>query len=370
MLQATSETGERKFIMSPRHLIDLADLSVSAWEEITRLACDIRERTDEYYGVCRGKILATLFYEPSTRTQMSFQTAMLRLGGRIIGFDNPGNSSVSKGETLKDTVRVVSGYSDIIAIRHPRAGSARAASLYSRVPVINAGDGGHLHPTQTLTDLVTLRHEKGTFSGLCIGLCGDLKNGRTVHSLIKTMARFPNNRFVLISTPDLGIPSYIKDYLAGAGCSFEEIDNLAEAMPLLDVLYMTRIQQERFPSREEYERQKGVYVLDGAKMKLAKKDLIVLHPLPRVDEITQEVDDDPRAKYFEQTEYGLYARMALIIKMLNGDVKHLDPAPKGETPHCSNPACITNSELYLPRTFRKNGDLLVCDYCEERTLFG
>mgnify|MGYP005804814301 FL=1 len=184
------------------------------------------------------------------------------------------------------------------------------------------------------------------------------------------MARFPNNRFVLISTPDLGIPSYIKDYLAGAGCSFEEIDNLAEAMPLLDVLYMTRIQQERFPSREEYERQKGVYVLDGAKMKLAKKDLIVLHPLPRVDEITQEVDDDLRAKYFEQTEYGLYARMALIIKMLNGDVKHLDPAPKGETPHCSNPACITNSELYLPRTFRKNGDLLVCDYCEERTLFG
>lgn len=202
--------------MSPRHLIDLADLPVAAWEEITRLACDIRERTDEYYGVCRGKILATLFYEPSTRTQMSFQTAMLRLGGRIIGFDNPGNSSVSKGESLKDTIRVVSGYSDIIAIRHPRAGPPGGLPLlpgsrYQR------GGWGHLHPTQTLTDLVTLRHEKGTFSGLCIGLCGDLKNGRTVHSLIKTMARFPDNRFVLISTPDLGIPSYIKDYLARCG---------------------------------------------------------------------------------------------------------------------------------------------------------
>ena len=354
--------------MQNRHLIDLSDLTVSEWEEILSLAGDIRERTDDYYGCCRGKILATLFYEPSTRTQMSFQTAMLRLGGRIIGFDNPGNSSVAKGETIKDTVRVVSGYADIIAMRHPTAGAALAASLYSRVPIINAGDGGHLHPTQTLTDLVTLRQEKGTLSHLCIGLCGDLKNGRTVHSLIKAMSRFPGNSFVLISTPHLGIPQYIKDYLSAAGCRWQEIDNLAQAIPLLDVLYMTRIQRERFDSPEEYERQKGVYVLDKFKMKRAKKDLIVLHPLPRVDEITQEVDDDPRAKYFEQTEYGLYARMALILKMLKGDKKHLSPVPHGEDELCSNPHCITHAEPYLPRTFRKSGDILVCDYCEERTL--
>lgn len=354
--------------MQSRHLIDLTDFTVPEWEEITRLACDIREHMDDYYGVCRGKILATLFYEPSTRTQMSFQTAMLRLGGRIIGFDNPANSSVAKGETLKDTVRVVSGYADIIAMRHPVAGAAKAASLYSRVPIINAGDGGHLHPTQTLTDLVTLRNEKGRFDHLCIGLCGDLKNGRTVHSLIKTMAAFPGNSFVLISTKNLGIPLYIKDYLSAAGCPWQEADNLMDAMPLLDVLYMTRIQQERFASREEYEQQKGVYILDGDKMKRAKKDLVVLHPLPRVDEIAQEVDDDPRAKYFEQTEYGLYARMALMMKMLDGDKKHLEPVPAGADSLCCNGRCITHQETYLPPIFRKSGDILVCEYCDERTL--
>lgn len=360
--------GLMKLMLQSRHLIDLADLSVSEWEEITRLACDIRGHIDDYYGACRGKILATLFYEPSTRTQMSFQTAMLRLGGRLIGFDNPGNSSVSKGESLKDTIRVVSGYADILALRHPVPGAARAAALYSRVPVINAGDGGHLHPTQTLTDLVTLRQEKGTFSGLCIGLCGDLKNGRTVHSLIKAMAGFPHNRFVLISTPDLTIPSYIKDYLAAVGCPYQELDNLMEAMPELDVLYMTRIQQERFASPEEYERQRGIYVLDREKMKRGKKDLIVLHPLPRVDEITVEVDDDPRARYFEQTEYGLFARMALIMKMTEAAGKRLESVRGGEEPLCANPDCITNRERYVPRSFRKNGDILVCDYCEERTL--
>lgn len=356
--------------MNARHLIDLTDLSVEEWEDITRLACDIRAHMDDYYGACRGRILATLFYEPSTRTQMSFQTAMLRLGGRIIGFDNPANSSVAKGESLKDTIRVVSGYADIIAMRHPVEGAAKAASLYSRVPVINAGDGGHLHPTQTLTDLVTLRHEKGTFSGLCIGLCGDLKNGRTVHSLIRAMAGFPGNRFVLISTPRLGVPSYIKDSLSAAGCPWQEVDSLADAMPLLDVLYMTRIQRERFDTPAEYEKQKGVYVLDAEKMRRAKKDLIVLHPLPRVDEIAVEVDDDPRAKYFEQTEYGVYARMALMMKMLEDSEKMLVPPPAGTDARCANPRCITHREPYLPHTFRKTGDLLVCDYCEERTLLG
>jgi len=354
--------------MHSRHLIDLTDLTLPELEEITQLACDIKQNIDSYYGICRGKILATLFYEPSTRTQMSFQTAMLRLGGRIIGFDNPANSSVSKGESLKDTIRVVSGYSDIITIRHPVAGSAKAASLYSRVPIINAGDGGHLHPTQTLTDLVTLRVEKGTFSGLCIGVCGDLKNGRTVHSLIKALATFPNNKFVLISTPSLGIPLYIKDYLSASGAEWIETNSLAEAMPLLDVLYMTRIQRERFASESEYISQRGVYILDKDKMSLAKKDMIVMHPLPRVDEITVDVDDDPRAKYFEQTEYGLYARMALIIKMTEHSVKKLEPVPKGENVKCSNPDCITHRETYLPNTFVKNGDLLVCEYCEERTL--
>lgn len=293
---------------------------------------------------------------------------MLRLGGRIIGFDNPNNSSVSKGESLKDTIRVVSGYSDIIAMRHPVAGAAKAASLYSRVPIINAGDGGHLHPTQTLTDLVTLRHEKDTFSGLSIGLCGDLKNGRTVHSLIKAMAGFPGNRFVLISTPSLGIPLYIKDFLSASGTPWQEVDNLADAMPLLDVLYMTRIQKERFASEQDYQEQKGVFVLDAAKMAAAKKDLIVLHPLPRVDEITVEVDDDPRAKYFEQTEYGLYARMALIMKMLECSAKQLPPVPVGESVLCANPQCISHREWYLPKLFRKNGDMLECEYCEERTL--
>lgn len=355
-------------VMQSRHLIDITDLSPGEWEDITRLACDIGDHLDEYYGVCRGKILATLFYEPSTRTQMSFQTAMLRLGGRIIGFDNPANSSVSKGESLKDTIRVVSGYADIIAMRHPVAGSALAASLYSRVPVINAGDGGHLHPTQTLTDMVTLRREKGRFDRLCIGLCGDLKNGRTVHSLIRAMSAFPGNSFVLISTPDLGIPPYIKDYLSAAGCAFAEMDNLSDAMPLLDVLYMTRIQRERFASPAEYERQKGVFVLDAPKMKRAKKDLVVLHPLPRVDEITVEVDDDPRAKYFEQTEYGLYARMALMVRMLEGEGKRLAPVPAGQSHACGNPHCITHQEPYLPPLFEKAGDLLVCRYCEERTL--
>jgi len=355
--------------MQTRHLIDLADLTLTEWEELTAMATDIRGHIGDYYGICRGRILATLFYEPSTRTQMSFQTAMLRLGGRIIGFDNPANSSVSKGESIKDTVRVVSGYSDIIALRHPRAGAATAASLYSRVPVINGGDGGHLHPTQTLTDLATLKIEKGRLTGLTIGICGDLLNGRTTHSLIKTMAVFPDNRFILISTPALRIPTYIRALLTEKDVAFDELDNLSEAMPLLDVLYMTRIQKERFGSPEQYEAQKGVYVLDKAKMALAKRDLTVMHPLPRVDEIAYEVDDDPRSKYFQQTEYGLYARMALITRMLDyprraGNSgragKFLPEVPVDSGGRCANPDCITAAEGYLPQMMRGG----ICGYCE------
>ncbi len=348
-----------------RHLIDLNDLSTEEWEQITALACDIRANTAAYAHQCEGRIMATLFYEPSTRTQMSFQTAMLRLGGKLIGFSDPNRSSVAKGESLKDTVRVVSGYADITVIRHPMAGAAKAASLYSRVPIINAGDGGHLHPTQTLTDLVTLRNEKGRFDHLCIGLCGDLKNGRTVHSLIKTLSRFPGNSFLLISTPSLRIPSFVRNWLKESGCRFEEADNLADAISRMDVLYMTRIQRERFESAEEYRRQAGVYILDSRKMELAKQDLIVMHPLPRVDEITADVDDDSRAKYFEQTEYGLYARMALIMTMLKSPKKQLPTLPAGSPYRCRNPHCITGQEEYIPRMFRREGDNFVCEYCDE-----
>ena len=347
------------------HIIDLELLSFSDLQEIIRLSQKIMENPEKYNEACKGKIMATLFYEPSTRTQMSFQSAMLRLGGTVIGFDNPMNSSVAKGESLKDTVKVVSGYADIIAMRHPLEGSAKGASLYSDVPVINAGDGGHLHPTQTLTDIVTLQNEKGRLNHLTIGLCGDLKNGRTVHSLIKTMSHFEGNRFVLISTKELGIPQYIKEIMNEQECTYTEVPTLQEAMSQLDVLYMTRIQRERFASEEEYQAQKGVFVLDREKLALGKKNLKVLHPLPRVDEITVDVDDDPRCVYFQQTVYGMYARMALILLTLEG-AKY--SYAKGKTViderGCQNPKCITQYESYIPKEFRAKGDELVCEYCD------
>lgn len=351
------------------HLIDLDELSLAEIDSLIQLAANIAKNPGRYAEECRGRIMATLFYEPSTRTKMSFQTAMLRLGGSIIGFDNPENSSVSKGESLKDTVTVVSGYADVVVIRHPMEGTAKAAALYSKSPVINAGDGGHFHPTQTLTDLVTLYHEKERLDHLCVGLCGDLKNGRTVHSLIKTMVRFPGNSFVLVSTPELAVPQYIKDVMQAAGCSYREVNTLDEAMPELDVLYMTRIQQERFSSKEEYERQKGVYILDKEKMRKAKRDLKILHPLPRVDEITYDVDTDSRAAYFKQTEYGVYARMALISTMLK-EGRRAAPFKREPTHcyHCSNQRCITQTESYLPPLFHESGDMLVCEYCDQRML--
>ena len=345
-------------------MIDLADLDTGELLEILKFAKLIMQKPDYYFDSCHGKLAATLFYEPSTRTQMSFQAAMLRLGGRIIGFDNPGTTSVSKGECLKDTVRVVSNYADLIIIRHPLEGAARAAALYSRVPVINAGDGGHLHPTQTLTDVFTLLETKGTLENLTIGLCGDLKNGRTVHSLIKTMSRF-RNRFVLISTPELALPDYIKKILLQNGCQFEESHDLGKSMSQLDVLYMTRIQRERFGSQEEYQKQKSVFVLDAEKMKKAKFGLKVLHPLPRVDEIDMAIDDDPHAVYFEQTEYGMYARMALILHMLDGSTKKIDPRPESNSELCcKNPRCITAEEPYLPRIFTRETGRAACEYCE------
>ncbi len=350
-------------------LIDLSDYSTVWWEDIVVLAHEIKQHPERYTQRCAGKIMATLFYEPSTRTQMSFQAAMLRLGGSIIGFDNPSTSSVAKGENLKDTTKVVSTYGDILVMRHPSPGAVKAAAISAECPVINAGDGGHLHPTQTLTDLLTLYETKGRLDGLTIGMCGDLKNGRTVHSLIKAMSCMPNNSFVLISTKELELPDYIKKLLKEHDVRYREAERLEDAIGELDVLYMTRIQRERFASEQQYLEQKDVYVLDEEKMKKARPDLAVLHPLPRVDEITIGVDDDPRAMYFKQANCGMYVRMALILLILE---KSLKPAPlfKGEIRSdikCSNEKCITNHEKYLPHYFVVNNGQAVCEYCDETT---
>lgn len=353
---------------SLEHLIDLNDLSVTKWNEIIDLAQSIYDKPYVYQGACRNKILATLFYEPSTRTQMSFQAAMIKLGGSIIGFDNPQNSSVSKGENLTDTIKIVSSYADIMVMRHPSEGAAKAAALYADCPVVNAGDGGHLHPTQTLTDLVTLKFELGRLDNLTIGLCGDLKNGRTVHSLVKALCMYPNNKFVMISTKELSIPTYIKDMLHCYNCEYIERESLEKAIPDIDVLYMTRIQKERFSSPEEYASQKDVYILDKKKLSLSKPNLKVMHPLPRVDEITMEVDSDPRAIYFKQASYGVFARMALILYLLNNKKSY--NLIKGEATSfvCPNPNCITNTELYLKKYNIIKGDILSCEYCDTRNL--
>ena len=358
------------YIYNNLNLIDLNDYPVSWWEKLLELGHKIKESPEKYGESCKGKIMGTLFYEPSTRTQMSFQTAMLRLGGTIIGFDNPATSSVAKGENIKDTTKIVSSYADILVMRHPVAGSVKAAALTTDCPVINAGDGGHLHPTQTLTDLLTLKEEKGRLDGLTIGFCGDLKNGRTVHSLIKAMSCFKNNKFVLISTKELALPAYVKDVLSASGLEYEEIFDLEDAVGKLDVLYMTRIQSERFSSKEEYEKQKGNYILDAAKLAKSKSDLIVLHPLPRVDEIAVEVDDDPKAMYFKQAKYGMYIRMALIYTILKDNDSPAPLITGNLHPHvsCSNANCITHKEDYLPHYFRGEGDTLECEYCDERTL--
>lgn len=352
--------------MSTGSLIDLNDCTVEEWMELVRLAGEIRSNPRAFMHRCDGRIMATLFYEPSTRTQMSFQAAMLRLGGQIIGFDNPVNSSVSKGETLRDTVRIVSGYSDVIVMRHPKEGAAKAASLYAGCPIVNAGDGGHLHPTQTLTDLVTLSSVKHRLEGLSVGLCGDLKFGRTVHSLIKALSRFPGNKFYLIATPELAVPEYIRGILQASGCAYEEVRTLDECIGDLDVLYMTRIQQERFATREAYEKQKGVYVLTVDKLRRARPDMAILHPLPRVDELDAAIDDDPRALYFTQAGFGMYARMALILRILDGTLR-VDPAAPQETPHgCANPRCISHFETYLPRLAKPDGrGAMACVYCDE-----
>ena len=353
--------------MTNKNLIDLEALGVDQIAKLIKKAKKIMQSPADYRHACDGKILATLFYEPSTRTQMSFQTAMLKLGGRTIGFDNPMNSSVSKGENLKDTISVIGGYADIIAIRHPVEGTAKAASLYSGVPLINCGDGGHLHPTQTLTDIVTLSCEKGRLDHMKIGVCGDLLNGRTVHSLIKTLAKYEGNSFVLISTKELSVPLYIIDILEKNNCKYEISHSLSDAISDLDVLYMTRIQRERFKSEDEYEAQKNVFVLDREKLDRARDDMIILHPLPRVNEITVDIDDDPRALYFKQAQYGMYGRMALILLLLQDEDFVIASRETEISPqHCNNPKCVTQSEAYLPNlSYRKLG-MQMCDFCDKR----
>lgn len=300
-----------------RHCLDTTDFTVEEIDELIKLATDIIANRQKYAHVCDGKKLATLFFEPSTRTRLSFEAAMMELGGNVIGFSEANSSSASKGETVGDTVKVVSCYADIIAMRHPLEGAPRVASFKSDVPIINAGDGGHSHPTQTLTDLLTIYREKGRLSDLTIGLCGDLKFGRTVHSLIKAMCRYKNIRFVLISPKELAVPDYIKtDVLEASGMEYCEVEKMEDVMSQLDILYMTRIQRERFFSEDEYLRHKDAFILDPAKLENAKSDLTIMHPLPRVNEITTEVDDDPRAKYFEQALNGKFIRMALIMTLL------------------------------------------------------
>lgn len=300
-----------------KHLLSPLDLSVTELEDLLNLARDISKDPKKYSHVCDGKKLATLFYEPSTRTRLSFEAAMLNLGGSVLGFSSANSSSASKGESVADTIRVISCYADICAMRHPKEGAHMVAASKSSIPVINAGDGGHQHPTQTLTDLMTIRELRGSLDNFTIGLCGDLKFGRTVHSLINSLVRYKNVKFVLISPKELRIPDYIRDDVLKANqAEFIEMENLEDAMPELNILYMTRVQRERFFSEDEYLRMKDFYILDKSKMALAKEDMYVLHPLPRVNEISVDIDDDPRAAYFKQVQFGVYVRMALIMTLL------------------------------------------------------
>ena len=360
-----------------RSLLSPTDFIAAELEKLFCLADEIIASPDKFSDACHGKMLATLFYEPSTRTRLSFEAAMHRLGGAVFGFSDPASSSVSKGETIADTARMISCYADIVAMRHPLDGAPQAADLYANIPIINAGDGKHQHPTQTHTDMYTIRRSFGRLDHLRIGLCGDLKYGRTVHSLIDAMSRYQDITFVCISPKELALPEYIeKTYGQLENIHFEWEQDLEQAIAKVDVLYMTRIQRERFDDLAQYERLKGVYVLDAAKMQLAKKDMIVLHPLPRVDEITTDVDDDPRAMYFTQAQYGMYVRMALIYTLLNiqtgqdalGAKMHLGRRNNTTCTHngyvCPNPKCICNVETGLPARFVQKGNHLACYYCD------
>lgn len=302
-----------------RHLMSPLDFSVEELDKLFDLAEDIEASPEKYAHACDGKVLATCFYEPSTRTRLSFESAMIHLGGKVLGFSDAANSSASKGESVSDTIRVISCFADICAMRHPKEGAPMVAAEKSGIPVINAGDGGHQHPTQTLTDLLTIRNLKHRLDNMTIGLCGDLKFGRTVHSLIRALVRYENVRFIFISPEELRVPDYITDMLKEKNIPYEEVIRLENVMPSLDILYMTRVQKERFFNEEDYVRLKDFYILDKTKMEYARPDMLILHPLPRVNEISVEIDDDPRAAYFKQVQYGVYVRMALILTLLGKD---------------------------------------------------
>ena len=357
------------------NLIDILDLSVEEIEGLISTANDIIENPGKYAKACEGKILATLFFEPSTRTRLSFEAAMLSLGGGVLGFSEAGSSSTAKGESCADTIRTVNCYADIIAMRHPKEGAPVVAAKASRIPIINAGDGGHFHPTQTLTDLLTISRHKGRLNDLTIGICGDLKFGRTVHSLIAAFARYTGIKFVLISPEELSVPEYIKtETLDKKGIPYKEVRTIEEAISELDVLYMTRIQRERFADKEEYERLKNSFVLDLPKLETAKPDLCIMHPLPRVNEISTKVDNDPRACYFDQALCGKFIRMALILKLLAETPMLLSETCECEHEEelvnkvfCDNPRCITSIEQEIDHVFRytdKENGICRCVYCE------
>lgn len=356
-----------------RSLIDIVDFSVEELQGLMDTACDISEHPEKYSDVCNGKKLATLFFEPSTRTRLSFEAAMLELGGSVIGFSDAGSSSASKGESMADTAKVLSCYADIMAIRHPKEGAPYVASKNATVPVINAGDGGHCHPTQTLADLLTIYREKGKIGSITVGFCGDLKYGRTVHSLIAALSRYENINIVLISPMELRLPDYVKeDILEKYNMPYKETASLESAIPQLDVLYMTRIQRERFDCQKTYERLKDSYILTVDKLENAKKDMCILHPLPRVNEISVKVDDDSRACYFKQVLNGKYMRMALILKLLDDAKNNYCPIEYKEDLivnkiHCSNPKCISSIEQELDSVFKitdKENGICRCIYCE------
>lgn len=353
-----------------RNLIGIEDFSKDEIDKLIEISKDIMSNRAKYSEKCKGKILAALFFEPSTRTRLSFESAMLSLGGSVLGFSSASNTSTSKGESLADTIKVVSGYSDIIAMRHPKEGAPLVASMNSSVPIINAGDGGHNHPTQTLLDLLTISKEKGHIDNLTVGLCGDLKFGRTVHSLVTALSLYKNIKFVFISPDELKMPEYIKtEILAKKGLKFIETDSLEESLPDLDVLYMTRIQRERFSDMEEYERLKDVYILNKQKLESAKSNLSILHPLPRVNEISVDVDEDERACYFRQAENGRYMRMAIILKLLEEQNlaitdNHFKDANEDNIRKCKNPMCITSVERGLKQYVVSSNEKYRCKFCE------
>lgn len=353
-----------------RSLIDINDFSVQELDELIATACDMIDHPAKYAEVCHGKKLATLFFEPSTRTRLSFEAAMLELGGSVIGFSEASSSSAAKGESVADTAKVISCYADIIAMRHPKEGAPYVAAKNASIPVINAGDGGHAHPTQTLADLLTIHREKGRLGNMTVGFCGDLKYGRTVHSLIAALSRYEGVKVVLISPKELRLPDYVKqELLDKRSMPYQETTSLEDAMPQLDILYMTRIQRERFEDKDEYERLKDSYILTVDKLTCAKKDLAILHPLPRVNEISVKVDDDPRACYFKQVLNGKYMRMALIHKLLNDCAATQPEETFSGAVRCQNPRCITSCEQELEYLFKwtdKAHGECRCVYCESK----